>query len=142
MVGEGRVMMSVKEFRRVHVICQTMEKKLTQVKTSTLLGLTPGISDASSCEGAGGRPRARTSGMGKALELADPGAGQDQGAETLREATWGLGPDVGGGEVGQAVRDCGERGDATGLAPGEGGDTLHAADEPASGMAEAEGACG
>jgi hypothetical protein len=33
--------MSVKELRRVHVIRQTMEKKLTQVKAGTLLGLTP-----------------------------------------------------------------------------------------------------
>jgi hypothetical protein len=32
--------MSVKELRRVHVIRQAMEKKLTQVKASTLLGLT------------------------------------------------------------------------------------------------------
>ena len=41
MVGEDRVIMSVKELRRVHVIRQTMEKKLTQVKAGTLLGLTP-----------------------------------------------------------------------------------------------------
>ena len=40
MVGEDRVIMSVKELRRVHVIRQTMEKKLTQVKAGTLLGLT------------------------------------------------------------------------------------------------------
>jgi len=40
MVGEDRVIMSVKELRRVHVICHTMEKKLTQVKAGTLLGLT------------------------------------------------------------------------------------------------------
>lgn len=40
MVGEDRVIMSVKELRRVHVIRQTMEKKLTQVKAGTVLGLT------------------------------------------------------------------------------------------------------
>jgi hypothetical protein len=40
MVREDRVIMSVKELRRVHVIRQTMEKKLTQVKAGTLLGLT------------------------------------------------------------------------------------------------------
>ena len=40
MVGEDRVIMRVKELRRVHVIRQTMEKKLTQVKAGTLLGLT------------------------------------------------------------------------------------------------------
>ena len=33
--------MSVKELRRVHVIRQTMEKQLTQVKAGALLGLTP-----------------------------------------------------------------------------------------------------
>jgi transposase len=40
MVGEDRVIMRVKELRRVHVIRHTMEKKLTQVKAGTLLGLT------------------------------------------------------------------------------------------------------
>ena len=40
MVGEDRVIMSVKELRRVHVIHQAMEKKLTQVKAGSLLGLT------------------------------------------------------------------------------------------------------
>jgi len=40
MVGEDRVIMSVKELRRVHVIRQTMEKQLTQVQAGTLLGLT------------------------------------------------------------------------------------------------------
>ena len=41
MVREDRGIMSVKELRRVHVIRQTMEKTLTQVKAGTLLGLTP-----------------------------------------------------------------------------------------------------
>jgi hypothetical protein len=41
MVREDRVIMSVKELRRVHVIRQTREKQLTQVKAGTLLGLTP-----------------------------------------------------------------------------------------------------
>ena len=40
MVGEDRVIMSVKELRRAHVIRQTMEKKLTQVQAGTVLGLT------------------------------------------------------------------------------------------------------
>jgi hypothetical protein len=40
MVGEDKVIMSVKELRRVSVIRQTMEQKLTQVKAGTLLGLT------------------------------------------------------------------------------------------------------
>lgn len=40
MVGEDRVMMSVKELRRVHVIRQAMEKKMTQVKAGALVGLT------------------------------------------------------------------------------------------------------
>ncbi|MGH7207972.1 MAG: ISNCY family transposase [Nitrospiraceae bacterium] len=40
MVGEDRVMMSVKELRRVHVIRQAMEKKITQVKAGALVGLT------------------------------------------------------------------------------------------------------
>src|SRR3990172_1698723 len=39
MVGEDRVIMSVKELRRVHVIRQTMEKKLTQVQACSLVGL-------------------------------------------------------------------------------------------------------
>jgi len=41
MVGEDRVIMSVKELRRVHVIRQTREKKLTQVQAGIVLGLTP-----------------------------------------------------------------------------------------------------
>ena len=41
MVGEDRVIMSVKELRRVHVIRQTREKQLTQVMAGTVLGLTP-----------------------------------------------------------------------------------------------------
>ena len=41
MVGEGRVIRSVQELRRVSVIRQTMEKKLTQVQAGTVLGLTP-----------------------------------------------------------------------------------------------------
>ena len=40
MVGEDRVIMSVKELRRVHVIRHALEKKLTQVKAGSLLGLT------------------------------------------------------------------------------------------------------
>ena len=35
MVREDRVIMSVKELRRVHVIRQTREQKLTQVKAAT-----------------------------------------------------------------------------------------------------------
>jgi len=40
MVGEDRVIMSVTELRRVHVLRHTMEQKLTQVKAGTRLGLT------------------------------------------------------------------------------------------------------
>ena len=40
MVREDRVILSVKELRRVHVIRQTMEQKLTQVQAGTMLGLT------------------------------------------------------------------------------------------------------
>lgn len=41
MVREDRVVMSGKELRRVHVIRQALDKKLTQVKAATVLGLTP-----------------------------------------------------------------------------------------------------
>jgi hypothetical protein len=40
MVREDKILMSVKEFRRLRVIHQVIEKKLTQVKASGLLGLT------------------------------------------------------------------------------------------------------
>ena len=40
MVRADRVIMSVKELRRVHVIRQTMETKLTQVQAGIVLGLT------------------------------------------------------------------------------------------------------
>lgn len=41
MVGEDRVVMTGNELRRVPVIRQALEKKLTQVKAATVLGLTP-----------------------------------------------------------------------------------------------------
>jgi hypothetical protein len=41
MVGEDKVVMSVKELRRLSVIHQVMEKKLKQVEASRLLDLTP-----------------------------------------------------------------------------------------------------
>ena len=40
MVGEERVAMSVKELRRVHVIRQVIEKRLTQKEAARVLGLT------------------------------------------------------------------------------------------------------
>ena len=40
MVGEDRVIMSVKELRRVHVIRHVLEKKITQGKAGEALGLT------------------------------------------------------------------------------------------------------
>ncbi|MDF0652828.1 MAG: helix-turn-helix domain-containing protein [Nitrospira sp.] len=40
MVGEDRVLMSGKELRRVHVIRQVLEKRITQRAAGTLLGLT------------------------------------------------------------------------------------------------------
>lgn len=40
MVREDKVLMSVKELRRLHVIHQVIEKKITQVEASGLLGLT------------------------------------------------------------------------------------------------------
>ncbi len=41
MVSEERVIMPVKELRLVQVIRQMMDKKLTQVKAGSVLGLTP-----------------------------------------------------------------------------------------------------
>jgi len=41
MVREDSVIMSVKALRRVPVIRQTREQKLTQVQAGTVLGLTP-----------------------------------------------------------------------------------------------------
>ena len=40
MVGEGRVIMSGKELRRVHVIRQAVVKQITQGKAGEALGLT------------------------------------------------------------------------------------------------------
>lgn len=39
MVREDRVMMSMKELKRLHVIRQVMEQRITQVKAGTLVGL-------------------------------------------------------------------------------------------------------
>ena len=41
MGGEDRITMSGKELRRVHVIRQVLDRKLTQVKAATVLGLSP-----------------------------------------------------------------------------------------------------
>lgn len=38
MAGEDRVIMSVKELRRGHVIRHAMEKKLTQVEAGAVVG--------------------------------------------------------------------------------------------------------
>ena len=40
MVGEDRVIMSVKELRRVHVLHHALEKQLTQGQAGEALGLT------------------------------------------------------------------------------------------------------
>ena len=40
MVGEDRVMMSMKELTRLQVIRQVMEQRITQVRAGTLVGLT------------------------------------------------------------------------------------------------------
>ena len=41
MIREDRVTMSGKELRRVHVIRQVLDQKLTQAKAATVLGLSP-----------------------------------------------------------------------------------------------------
>ena len=106
MVGEDRVIMSVKELRRVHVIRQTMEKKLTQVKAGTLLGLTTRhIRRLIERVEQAGRPGAGASGTGEAVEPAAPGDGQGQGAAAVCAAVWRFWADVGGGEAGRVPRD-------------------------------------
>jgi len=95
-------MMSGKELRRVHVIRQTMEKKLTQAKAGELVGLTARMCGALCSESDRRGTRAGTSGTGKAVEPADRGAAQGQGAEAVRAAVWRFWADVGGGEAGRA----------------------------------------
>jgi len=95
------------------------------------------------CAGeAGGRSGAGASGAGQALEPTDPGEGQGLSADAVREAVWRLWADVGGGEADRAPRDHGERGDRAGVAPGDGGDPLPAAEAPASVVAGTESPCG
>ena len=100
MVREGRVIMSVKELRRVHVIRQTMEKKLTQVKAGTLLGLTPrhirrliARVEQEGDHGLAHRGRGKPSNRW----LPEPGKSK---ALKVREAVWRVWADVGGGEAG------------------------------------------
>jgi len=84
MVREDRVIMSVKELRRVHVIRQTMETKLTQVQAGIVLGLTTRhIRRLIERMEQGGRPRAGASGTRQAIESADPGQGQGHDAEAV-----------------------------------------------------------
>ena len=100
MVREDRVTMSVKELRRVHVIRQTMEKKLTQVKAGTLLGLTPrhirrliARVEQKGDHGLAHRGRGKPSNRW----LPEPGKSK---ALKVREAVWRVWADVGGGEAG------------------------------------------
>jgi len=59
MVREDRVIMSVKELRRVHVIRQTREKKLTQVKAGTLLARVAQTGDQGLAHRGRGKPSNR-----------------------------------------------------------------------------------
>ena len=82
MVREDRVILRVKELRRVHGIRQTREKTEAQVKAGPLLGLTPRhlrrlIARVEQADGQGLADR----GAREALEPADPGEGPGQGAD-------------------------------------------------------------
>ena len=105
MVGEDRVMMSVKELRRVHVIRHAMEQQMTQVKAGALVGLTTRqvrrLIERVEQEGDKGLAHR---GRGKPSNPEDPGEGQGQGADAVCAAVWRLWADVGGGEAGGAPR--------------------------------------
>ena len=89
MVGEDTVIMSVKELRRLHVIRQAMERKLTQKKAGDLIGLTVRqvrrLIQRVRQEGDRGLAHR---GRGEAVEPADPGEGQGQGL-ALYETRYG-----------------------------------------------------
>ena len=68
--------------------------------------------------GEGGRPWARASWTGEAVEPADCGVGQGDCAEAVRVAVWGFLADVGSREAGRAPWDHAQRGDCAGLVTG------------------------
>jgi DNA-directed RNA polymerase specialized sigma24 family protein len=79
MVGEDKVLMSMKELRRLHVIRHAMEKKLTQKKAGALMGLT-----ARHVRRLIQRVRQEGDrGPGQAVEPTDRGAGQGEGAPAV-----------------------------------------------------------
>ena len=106
MVGEDRVIMSVKELRRVPAIRHALEQKMTHVQAGALFGADNAAGPAAHRAGrAGGRPGAGASGRGAAVEPADAGAGQGHGADAVYAALWGLWADAGGREAGRAAGD-------------------------------------
>jgi hypothetical protein len=84
MVGEDRVIMRVKEHRRVHGIRPTRKQKLTQVQAATVLGLTPRYIRRliERVEQAGDQGLVHQ-GRGGAVEPADPRQGQDHGPDAV-----------------------------------------------------------
>ena len=143
MVREDRVIMSVKELRRVPVIRQAMEKKLTQVKAGPLLGLTPRqIRRLIARVGQAGDQGLAHRGRGKPSNRRIPETVKAKGL-TLYETRYGdFGPTL-------AAEKLAERHGLTlsaetlrGWLLAQGGDPLPAAEAPASGVAGAEGACG
>ena len=135
--------MSVKELRRVHVIRQTREQKLTQVKAATLLGLTPrhirrllARVEQAGDQGLAHRGRGKPSNRRISEQVKTK-------ALTLYEKQYGdFGPTLAAEQL--AKRHGITLSDETpaGLAPGDRGDALPAADAPASGLAGAKGTSG
>lgn len=136
MVGEDRVIMSVKELRRVHVLRHALEKKITQGQAGEVLGLTARhirrLLQRVRAEGDAGLVHR---GRGKPSNRRMPAQVK---AKVLGLCTpvcrfWA---DVGGGEAGGAAWAHAQR--RAPVAAGARGRSFHAAETPAPGVAGAE----
>jgi len=143
MVREDRVIMSVKELRRVHVIRQTREKKLTQVKAGALLGLTPRhiwrllerVAQAGD-QGLAHRGRGKPSNR----QIPEPVTTK---ALTLYETQYGdFGPTLAAEKLAERHGLAVNAETLRGWLLATGGDTLPAAETPAPGVAGAKSSCG
>lgn len=96
MAGEDRILMSVKELRRAHLIHQVLEGKLRQGQAAEVMGLSDRQVSADSETGsAGRRPRAGSPEPGAALESGDCRESQSACDGGLRGALRGFWADVG-----------------------------------------------
>ena len=143
MVGEDTVIMSVKELRRLHVIRQAMERKLTQKKAGDLIGLTVRqvrrLIQRVRQEGDRGLAHR---GRGRPSNRRIPEKVKARGL-ALYETRYGdFGPTLAAEKLAERHGIALSAETLRGWLLSRGGGSFSASEAPASGVAGAEGACG